>query len=252
MKSIFQFCIIAVMVVLVISNNANAKNENSGNPTIIANLATHDTEVKAAIAEAEAKIDELLADTTNDEIKTILSIMQTKLDILVSDQTCSVVENKLDQHIADTDAKLEEILQAIGNGNGNGDNCQILSEDARWVVLDCGIRDEVFDKDSGLTWEQHPSSLARTWDEGHTYCASLGVGWEMPELVELQSLVDTNQQDPALPLNHPFDNVQSTLYWSSTTNVDHTTFAWNVNFNNGLVSTSSNKDDFRHVWCVRR
>ncbi len=216
MKSIFQFSILAVMVVLMISFNADARGTNSGNRKILKTLKN----------------------------------MQTKLDILVSDQTCSVVENKLDQHIADTNTKLEEILQAIGNG-GNGDNCQILSEDARWAVLDCGFRDQVFDKDSGVTWEQHPISLEMAWQEAVDYCPTLGDGWVLPEVEILETLVDSSNFAPTLPTGHPFDNVHSSHYWSSTINTSFIDSAWMVDFNTGAVSSSSMALG-RHVWCVRR
>ncbi len=45
-------------------------------------------------------------------------------------------------------------------------------------------------------------------------------------------------------------NVQSSNYWSSTTNANNTTNAWNVNFNNGNVN-NNNKTNNKHVWCVR-
>ncbi len=62
MKNIFHFSIIAVVVILMATARTHAKNENSGNPTII-----------AKIAEVQGMIDELIADTPNDEIKSILN-----------------------------------------------------------------------------------------------------------------------------------------------------------------------------------
>jgi hypothetical protein len=44
--------------------------------------------------------------------------------------------------------------------------------------------------------------------------------------------------------------VQSSNYWSSTTNADNTANAWNVNVNNGNVNTS-NKTNTNYVWPVR-
>ncbi|MCP4270225.1 MAG: DUF1566 domain-containing protein [Candidatus Brocadiaceae bacterium] len=44
--------------------------------------------------------------------------------------------------------------------------------------------------------------------------------------------------------------MQSSWYWSATTNANNTTNAWNVNFNNGNVN-NNNKSNNKYVWCVR-
>ena len=45
-------------------------------------------------------------------------------------------------------------------------------------------------------------------------------------------------------------NVQSSNYWSATTNANNTSNAWDVNFNNGDVD-NDDKTNTNHVWCVR-
>lgn len=45
-------------------------------------------------------------------------------------------------------------------------------------------------------------------------------------------------------------SVQSSNYWSATTNANNTTNAWNVNFNNGNVN-NNDKTNNNYVWCVR-
>jgi len=44
--------------------------------------------------------------------------------------------------------------------------------------------------------------------------------------------------------------VQSNNYWSSTTNANNTSNAWNVNLNNGNVN-NTNKTNNNYVWPVR-
>jgi len=44
--------------------------------------------------------------------------------------------------------------------------------------------------------------------------------------------------------------VQSSNYWSSTTNANNTTNAWNVNLNNGNVN-NNDKSNTNYVWPVR-
>lgn len=44
--------------------------------------------------------------------------------------------------------------------------------------------------------------------------------------------------------------ITSSNYWSSTTNANNTSNAWNVNFNNGNTN-NNNKSNSKHVRCVR-
>ena len=44
--------------------------------------------------------------------------------------------------------------------------------------------------------------------------------------------------------------VQSSDYWSATTDATNSTNAWDVNFNNGNVD-NNDKSNTNFVWCVR-
>jgi hypothetical protein len=44
--------------------------------------------------------------------------------------------------------------------------------------------------------------------------------------------------------------VQSSNYWSATTNANNTSNAWDVNFNNGNVN-NDDKDNNNFVWFAR-
>ena len=67
---------------------------------------------------------------------------------------------------------------------------------------------------------------------------------------ELASLVDSSQSDPALPLGHPFDNVQSSRYWSASSAESHANSAWYVSMDFGVVGTAANGLSY-YVWPVR-
>ncbi len=79
----------------------------------------------------------------------------------------------------------------------------------------------------------------------------------MPTIQELMSLIDPSQPAPALPLNHPFNNVRSSgvFYWSATTN--GTSSAWILPFGGispvapGTAGTASKGAAHPFVRCVR-
>ena len=59
--------------------------------------------------------------------------------------------------------------------------------------------------------------------------------WRLPNLKEFQSLLDYGQSAPALPPGHPFVNVQTYAYWSSTTVQNYPDIAWFVRLFFGYV-----------------
>jgi hypothetical protein len=130
---------------------------------------------------------------------------------------------------------------------------QILLGSERFELV---LNDQaVLDKETGLVWEQAPDTSSRTWLSGCTYCYQKEVanrkGWRLPTVEELASLVDNDNSNPSLPTNHPFTNVQSTGYWSSSTYADYTLNAWYVDFANGNVGHTSKTQDGWRAWCVR-
>ena len=119
------------------------------------------------------------------------------------------------------------------------------------LVLDSAA---VLDKETGLVWEKSPDTTKRTWLTANFYAYDITVGgrdgWRLPTVEELKSLVDRTQSNPALPSGHPFTNVQSGFYWSSTTSVDLTSDAFAVNFSSGDMGNGG-KSGSLYVWCVR-
>jgi hypothetical protein len=77
--------------------------------------------------------------------------------------------------------------------------------------------------------------------------------WRLPNVRELQSLVDYGGSTPAiLPAGHPFTNVRAGTYLSSTAwaHPTITSGVWIVSFTDGIVYSMS-KNILHHVWCVR-
>jgi hypothetical protein len=78
--------------------------------------------------------------------------------------------------------------------------------------------------------------------------------WRLPNLRELQSLVDYGRAIPALSAVNPFTNVYPSLYWSSTTYAGPTgtnDYAWSVDFGDGYVISNGKINNLFPVWCVR-
>ena len=120
----------------------------------------------------------------------------------------------------------------------------------------------VLDRETGLVWERSPNTSTFDWQSAQTHCNELSVGnrigWRLPTLQELASLVDRSQS--GLPLGHPFNNIQSSafagqFYWSATTFAAYTSSAWGVAFGFGSAVTDdkSINNGFQggFVWCVR-
>jgi hypothetical protein len=130
---------------------------------------------------------------------------------------------------------------------------QIVGE-GRFSVLSQFGNEAVFDKETGRVWEKSPDSTTRNWVNALAHCYTLEIGgrkgWRLPTIEELASLVDTSQAAPTLPASHPFENVQSSFYWSATTNALDTGLAWGVNFSSGVVLSGVKASSF-FVWCVR-
>jgi len=88
---------------------------------------------------------------------------------------------------------------------------------------------------SGLLSWTNALSTANTLSAG--FCGltdgSVAGAWRLPNVKELQSLIDFQNVSPALPAGHPFAGVQSSNYWSSTTVVGSLNAAWEMNINDG-------------------
>lgn len=78
---------------------------------------------------------------------------------------------------------------------------------------------------------------------------SVAGAWRLPNVRELQSLIDYGNFGLVLPAGHPFTGAQSNFYWSSTTLVFNPIYAWGVDLDG--VDILVNKTFSGYVWPVR-
>ena len=155
------------------------------------------------------------------------------------------------------------VTTAAGPYYANPSWDQQLPASTRFIVLSNWIDVDhssggaaVLDRETGLVWEQSPSASQFTWELAQIHCNSLRtggrLGWRLPTLQELASLVDTSVSPPGptLPSGHPFSNVQPSFYSSATTYATVTSDAWAVVFD-GSGATFGFKVTPLFVWCVR-
>jgi hypothetical protein len=118
----------------------------------------------------------------------------------------------------------------------------------------------VTDSLTGLIWTKNADlpGGGLSWDAALDYCVNMNSGpgtygytdWRLPNVRELQSLLDYGRHSPALTPDHPFNNVRDGNYWLSTTYVSHSSYAWYVYVYDGTV-TWYNKVYAFYVWPVR-
>ncbi len=128
----------------------------------------------------------------------------------------------------------------------------------RFKVLSQFDGDAVLDRETGLVWQASPSP-ASTFDWGTSAALCIGTaiggrrGWRLPTAWELMTLKDPAQSNPALPPNHPFqDVVTNTIYWTSTASLSDANAALALGFSNGgqgIITTAKTTAGLR--WCVR-
>ena len=163
--------------------------------------------------------------------------------------------------------KLTEVLDMLNKGGGGGGagnytmrwDTNKLSE--RFTVLAEFSGAAVRDNNTGLVWEQAPSSMA-TWADARLTIVSTrwsrapptvgGTrGWRLPSVAELASLIDPSMPAPFVP--GLFAGVQLAPYWSATTNAAQISTSWSVDFGDrGLVGqTNKTTGGTLPYWCVR-
>lgn len=123
----------------------------------------------------------------------------------------------------------------------------------------------VTDTSTSLMWLQNAACIgAADWQSSFTKLksynsnqASYDCGakhntysdWSIPNRHELRSLIDHDTDLPALPVSHPFSNVQPN-YWTSTTAQFNPSQAYKIFMGTGELQVST-KETLQYIWPVR-
>jgi Protein of unknown function (DUF1566) len=129
----------------------------------------------------------------------------------------------------------------------------------------------VSDTLTGLVWLKDAGCLSSAlWSNALTAVNALASGacglqdnstagqWRMPNLIELESLIDASSANPALAASQPFLNVSSGIYWTSTSyygGVSGSSAAWTIRLADGRYMNDTDNNikasANNHVWAVK-
>ncbi|HDK37607.1 MAG TPA: DUF1566 domain-containing protein [Thiolapillus brandeum] len=123
----------------------------------------------------------------------------------------------------------------------------------RFEILDHDVLDHL----TGLCWYRNADLTGRTvdWLEALSRVKALarrqpGKNWRLPNINELETLVDCSRSGAALPNAAPFENIRAG-YWSSTTSMFEPDWAWALYLDKGAIGVGQKPGRHFYVWAVR-
>ena len=112
----------------------------------------------------------------------------------------------------------------------------------------------VTDTETGLMWQKDTAPGTYTWKQALAYADTSTLAgyedWRLPNVNELESLVEYSQYDPSIDTTY-FPNTQSSTYWSSTTGAPGPFYAWIVDFFDGHMEPDFKSSNSLYVRVVR-
>jgi hypothetical protein len=120
-----------------------------------------------------------------------------------------------------------------------------------------GQGDRIGDRLTGLCWTRvaQIATGPTSWEGAlagvrQVNLHSIDGAWRLPNINELESLVDCSRHTPALPSEHPFSAVED-VYWSSTTSLFEPDWAWALYLDKGAIGVGQKTQARFHVWAVQ-
>ena len=107
----------------------------------------------------------------------------------------------------------------------------------------------VKDSVNNLIWTQSFGNYS-TWEKALAYCSKLEYAglsdWRLPNINELKTLINYSKSIPA----SDFAGIESSNFWSSTSNSNYALQAWTADMGYGKTEVKSKDNNFR-VICVK-
>lgn len=116
-------------------------------------------------------------------------------------------------------------------------------------------KDAIVDRWTALRWRRCAdlTGMAVSWDQALQAVDALRRAsqhpWRLPNINELESVVDCRNHSPALPRGHRWTHLRE-AYWSSTTSVYEPDWAWALYLDKGAVGVGQKAGPHFHVWAV--
>ena len=252
-------------------------------------VSVDDSVAESTEATPEGSVDESVAETTETAPDapvdgSVAELTDTtpeaSVDDSMTDTTGATPEASVDDSTADTTEATPDVFvdDSMTEAEAAPDTLvETETPSQRFTDNDNGT---ITDNQTGLVWLKNANCLgsAKNWHQAMIFVKALNTGtdvcrteprnitddsaegdWRLPTLTELQSLINYEFINPALPNtsgtdqwveNQPFSGVKMDYYWSSTPYAGRTDNAWGVGFSNGYVNASLKTDRYR-VWPVR-
>jgi hypothetical protein len=183
----------------------------------------------------------------------------SELQEIISQQSVLIeeLENLLEQLQCSAPVQQTGATQSLAPGDDGDIKAGVQWPTPRFTDNDDGT---VTDNLTGLIWLKNANCFGqRFWtdalnDSNTLFDGNCGLtdysvagDWRLANVNELLSLIDYSQNAPALPIDHPFNGVQASHYWSSTPSAGGS--PWWVYFGGG-VGTAVASNSY-YVWPVR-
>jgi len=145
-------------------------------------------------------------------------------------------------------------IEAAGSGQDGAIQAGRSWPDPRFTLAEAGVIDRL----TGLCWHRGANLAIGevNWDAALAGIAALNndageAGWRLPNINELESLVDCSRARPALAATGAGFDRPGDVYWSSTTSLYEPDWAWALYLDKGAVGVGHKLQGRFRVWAVR-
>jgi hypothetical protein len=160
---------------------------------------------------------------------------------------CLISFNSTAQQTCKTDSIVQTAPDSRFTNNGDG-TVTDMQTGLMWARCRQGLQGALCTAPSSVATNTFTWAAALALDSATSDTANR-TDWRLPNIKELQSLVERSCSNPAIN-DSVFPNAGNTVFWSASPLAVITDFAWGVSFFNGSVSGIV-RDDGRSVRLVR-